>query len=276
MTSVRRPALCALLLLLLAGLAAPSPAGALGLPTTLPRTIAITGSDEGFRVTRFEVSTSSDGSKVKVTTRLTAVSTSGRRALVIAVGPCTGGAVTSPLCKPRATASVTVGTRTVSATRTLIVPRPAAKPDALRVTLTRAGRPIPYRPERVGGGGGTGEILLNGGTWRYRPGTRWGLVAAPPAGVSIDRVSFNSRTYLWRGSSTTQRTVSTKIGYANQTPRWNFAGTMGAGAPYSFRRTPSVPAQSKRSSPRTLLFSADLQGGNLFTVRLPMAPWSGS
>ena len=109
--------------LLLALLAAPSPAGAVGLPTAFPRTIAITGSDEGFRVTRFEVSTRMAGSKVAVTTRVTAASTGGTRGLVLAVAPCTRGPVTSPLCPPRATASVTVGASPVSTSRTFTVQR---------------------------------------------------------------------------------------------------------------------------------------------------------
>jgi hypothetical protein len=262
-------------LLPLAVLAFPAPAGALGLPDTFARTIAITGSDEGFRVTRFEVSAKPVGSKVKVTTRVTATSTGAARGLVLAVAPCIRGPVTSPLCPPRVTSSINIATRATSVTRTLTVPRPEGKADALRVTLTRAGRPIPFRPERVAGGGGTGEILLNGGTWRYRPGTRWGIVAAPPADLSLDRVSFNSRTYLWRGTSVPQRSVLTEIGYANEAANHSFNGTMYAGRTYTSRHTPVTPAQSKRSSPRTLVYSADLAGGSLFTLRVPMAPWSG-
>lgn len=256
-------------------LALPSTAASLGLPATYSRSIVITGSGQGVRVLRFEVATRSVRSKVRVTVRVAATSITGKRGLVVAVGPCTAGPATSPLCKPSAYARLRISGTPTDSTRSFLVARPARFPDALRVTLTSAGQPVPFQRDRVGGGGGTAEILLNGGTWRFRQGTRWGLVATPPRGVVLDRVWFNSRRYEWRATSQDGGTVSTKIGYELERPRWDFTNTMQPGVPFSFYRTPSVPAQSLRLTPRVLSFTADIGPRRLFAVRTPLPVWRG-
>lgn len=262
-------------MLAMAPLALPAAADSLGLPATYSRSIVIADSGQGVRVTRFEVATRSAGSKVRVSVRVVAASLAGTRGLVIAVGPCTAGPVTSPLCKPTASARLRIGRAPAQAIRSFLVARPASSPDALRVTLTKAGQPVPFLRERVGGGGGTAEILLNGGTWRYRQGTWWGMVATPPTGVALDRVWFNSRRYEWRATSQGGGVVSTKIGYELERPRWDFTNTMRAGVPFSFHRTPSAPAQSRRLTPRVLAFTADIGRDRLFALRVPLAAWRG-
>ncbi len=167
-------------------LALPSTAASLGLPATYPHSIAITGSGQGVRVARFEVATRSVGPKVPVTVRVAATSIAGTRALVVAVGPCTAGPITSPLCEPRASVRLRLSRTPIDTTRSFLVARPARFPNALRVTVTSADQPVPFQRERVGGGCGTAEILLNSGTWRFRQGTRWGLVATPPTGLVLD------------------------------------------------------------------------------------------
>jgi hypothetical protein len=257
----------------LALLALPSTSGAVGIPGTFPRAIVIVGSGQGVHVTRFQVSVRSVASQVRVRVRVVASSADGTRHPVIAVGPCTAGPPSSPLCKPTKSARLTVGNTRIDVTRVFVVARPAPFPDALRVTLTGGGQAVPFLRERVGGGGGTGEVLLNGGTWRFQQGTAWGLVATPPAGTVLDSVKFNSRTYAWRATSISDGSVTTRIGYEAQTPRWTFTNVLRGGAPFAFRHTPSVPALEQRPAPRGLSFTADLDAHRLFTVRIPLPAW---
>lgn len=265
----------ALLLALLAVF--PAGAGALGLPGTFPRTITITGVKQDVRVTRFEVITRAAGTtKVRVTVRVGAVSLKGAQPLVIAVAPCKRGESTaSPFCRPAATAKLQLRSTALRATRTFLVPRPARTPDALRVTLTAGGAKVPYLSRNVGGGGGTAELLLNGGTWRFHQGTAWGLTSASPEGVVLDRVWFNSRRYEWGGTASALTPVTTTIGYAGATPVWSFRNTMKAGAPFRFYRTPSRPVQAVRKAPVDFRYAASAGGAPLFTVRLPLPAWAG-
>ena len=237
----------------------------------------ITGVKQDVRVSRFDVTTRAAGStKVRVTVHVGAVSLKGRQPLVIAVAPCKrGDSTASPFCKPAATATLQLGSAPVQATRSFVVPRPARTPDALRVTLTAGGAKIPYRSLNVGGGGGTGEILLNGGTWRFHQGTAWGLTSASPSGVVLDRAWFNSRRYEWGGTAPAVTPVVTTFGYAGAPPVWTFTNTMKAGAPFRFYRTPSRPVQDVRKAPREFVYGASVGGAPLFTVRLPLPAWAG-
>jgi hypothetical protein len=247
----------------------------MGLPNTFARQIVATGVKQNVRVTRFTVATTAQGTaKVRVTVRISAAQLpGGPSGLTIAVGPCTKGTPNSPLCTPTARATVKLQSTPVSATRTFTVARPAKRTDALRVTLTAAGQPIPARPENVGGGGGTAELLLNNGMWRYRQGTQWGLISTPPATVAFDHVLFNSRRYEWRATSQVGASASTTIGYQGEQPRWTFANAMKAGIPFSFYRTPSQPVQQPRSAPKVLSYAATVDGRPLFTVLMPLAAW---
>lgn len=265
----------ALLLSPLALLPLPAAASAVGVPATFPRTIAILGSTGQVHATRFEVTTRAVGHRVRVKVRVVAAGIGHARKLVVSVGPCTRGTSTSPLCKPTASARVTAGVTPTDVTRTLFVARPAARRDALRVTLTAAGSPVPFLPERVGGGGGMGEILLNGGTWRFRQGTPWGIVETEPTGVVIHRVKFNSRTYAWTATSQAAAAASTKIGYEGQPPRWDFANTIRAATLFTFDRTPSSPVYDSRPATRAFSFRADIGTQPLFTLRVPLPPWAG-
>jgi hypothetical protein len=252
----------------------PAGAAAAGLPASFPRTIAILSSSAQVHPTRFEIATRPVAGRMRVDVRVAGVASGRERALVVAVGPCTGGTATSPLCRPTARARFAIATTGSDLSHSFLVARPAARRDAVRVTLTPAGVPVPSRPENVGGGGGMGEILLSGGTWRFRPGTRWGIAEAQ-AGARVDHVKFNSRTYAWSGLAQADTPVTTRIGYEGQAPRWTFANTMRAGRPFSFRRTPTSPVQERRVAPRAFSFSASSAAGSLFSVRVPLPAWSG-
>lgn len=259
-------------------LALPASAPALGLPSTFPRTIAITTEKQGVHVSRFQVAARAAGpARMRVTVGVDARSLSGRRTLLVGVAPCSGGTPTSPYCVPKATSRLTLGQLRVGASKTFLVPRPSTRRDAVRVTLsvgTRTGD-IPYRTTNVGGGGGTGEILLNGGTWRFRQGTFWGIETRPPSGIVVDRVWFNSRRYEWSGTAPRETIVTTRVGYAGQTPRWAFVNTMRAGTQLRFRRTPSSPVQERRASPRSYSYTADVATGRLFGMLLPLPAYTG-
>jgi len=277
MSTMRCAVVLAAVPAILASAALPAAAGAMGLPRTFARTIVITGTRQHVRVARFQVATRTQGTRMRVTVRVTATSLAGSQPLLIGVGPCTGGSLTSPSCVPRASAVLKVGPQALSATRTFVVPRPAKRTDAVRVTLTVGRRVsvIPSRTSNVGGGGGTAEILLNGGTWRFRQGTLWGMVAAPPAGFTVDRVWFNSRRYEWGGVSDSGAAVTTSFGYQDAAPAWTFGNTMRPGMPYAFYRTPSRPIQDRRTAPRPFLYTAAVAAGRLFTVRLPLPAYAG-
>lgn len=275
---MRTVLLLVLLLVLAAPPALPASASAAGLPTTFPRTIAITTDKQQVRVSRFQVATRAVGrAKMRVAVSISARSLSGRRNLLIGVAPCSGGSLTSPSCVPRATSQVRLGQVRTSVSRLFLVPRPSRNRDAVRVTLTvgTRTRDIPYRTTNVGGGGGTGEILLNGGTWRFRQGTFWGLEATPPSGIVVDRVWFNSRRYEWAGTAPAERNVTTRIGYVGQTPRWAFVNTMRAGRRFSFHRTPTSPIQERRTAPRSFSYVASTANGPLFTMQMPLPAYAG-
>jgi hypothetical protein len=197
------------------------------------------------------------------------------RVLVIAAGPCTGGSMTSPLCRPTARSRVNVPVGGTHWVRRFTIARPPLNHDAIRVTLTESTQAIPFRPENVGGGG-TAELLLNGGTWRYHQGTEWGIVTSPTEGITLSQIKFNSRTYAWSGTARGDVLVHTTIGYAGAKPRWDFQNTMKAGAPFGFRRTPSVPIYSQRTTPRALEFAAAFANEPQFKLTVPLPAWAGS
>jgi hypothetical protein len=268
-----------LLTVLAAPLALPASAPALGLPTTFPRTIAITSDKQDVRVSRFQVATRAVGlTQMRVTVNVDARSLSGGRNLLVGVAPCSGGSLTSPSCVPKATWRLRLGQVRTSVSKIFLVPRPSVRRDAVRVTLSVGTRTsdIPYRTANVGGGGGTGEILLNGGTWRFRQGTFWGLEVKPASGIVVDRVWFNSRRYEWSGTAPRQTSVTTQIGYFKQKPRWTFVNTMRAGTQFKFHRTPSSPVQERRSSPRSYAYRADVATGALFSMLMPLPAFAGS
>lgn len=260
----------------LALLVAPASAGALGTPTTFPRTVASTGADARFNVTRFTVTVRSVTSRsVRLSVALTGAGTGQAQDVVLAAGAGgRGGTVTSPVCRPTARTTVRLRTTPTSVTRTLTVPRPAKRRDAIRVTLTRAGRPIPYLQENVGGGGGGAELLLNGGAWRLQRGTAWGLTSRLSVGVTLTSMRFTSRAYQWTARTTAEHRVTTRIGEVGATPRFRFTQTMGAREAFRFRRQPSWAIQ-RRPAPWALDYGADIDGAGAWTLRVPMAAWAG-
>ena len=184
------------------------------------------------------------------------------------VARCSGSA-SSPTCKSAASSRISLHAGRTTVQRTFTVSRPVTPPDALRimVLVTRSSSaPVPVcsagtRPGAACKGDSRfvlgGDLLMANGTWRSRLGTRYGTVVTAPAGVTVDQVFFNSRTYAWTATSQTAASVVTTIGYPNQKPARTYTDALNAGVRKVFDRTPSVgTAFETRAGTRTLLYGA--------------------
>jgi hypothetical protein len=267
------------------------PAGAVGTPDGYPRSIAGVGLADGVLVTRVQAQfrVRSDG-RVSVNAYATATPRSGvaGRRLVLAVARCSGSA-SSPVCRAAASARWTLSAgRPSSVHRTFVVSRPAAPPDGLRVLalITRsASAPVPVCAAGLEPGARCltdtrftlgGDVLLSAGTWRHRPGTRYGTTVTAE-GIAVDQVFFNSRRYVWLATSPREARARTTMGYPDQPPRSVFSTALGAGTPKRFFHTPSTgSAFETRAGVRTLTYTSTVDAQTLFTLVVPVPRWSTS
>lgn len=278
--------------LLLAPLALPAGAGAFGMTDTYPREVATTGTGEGVRLTRMEANVRQVGARVHVTVRLSGASVAGTRKLAISAAACTvtskkyknsyeaPDAPSRPTCRTGAASkTVTVTEAPFSLTRSFTIPRPAKNPGALRVRVgasagsTRSVPPCNSYVE-ICGVKQTGDLLLNGNTWRYKPGTWWGITARPPAGVTLDRIVFRSRSGGWVATSTAAAKVVTTWGYAGEPPAKPQTTPLRAGVQKTLRRNSTFGGEFQtRPTIRVLDYAAAINGQRLFTVKLPLPIW---
>jgi hypothetical protein len=122
-----------------------------------------------------------------------------------------------------------------------------------------------------------GDLLMAGGTWRHRRGTRLGTTVTPPAGVSVDQVFFNSRTYTWAATSQGATTAVTTIGWPNQPAGRTYTDSLKAATRRVFDRTPSIgTAFETRAGTRTLLYAARVGGAPMFSMAVPAPPWNNT
>lgn len=272
-----------------AALSLPAAAGAVGLPNGYPRTIAGVGLADSVTVSRTQATMKLvSGNRVQVTVYGTATAARTGRRLVVAVARCSGSA-SSPTCRAAASSRLSLPAGRTTVQRTFTVSRPAVPPDALRIMLmvTRSSTaPVPLcsagtRPGAACKGDSrfvlAGDLLMANGTWRYRLGARFGTVVTAPAGVSVDQVFFNSRTYAWTATSQAAATATTTIGYPHQAPARTFTDALPAGVRKVFDRTPSVgTAFETRSGLRTLLYGTSLAGASLFAMEVPVPRWDNN
>lgn len=279
---------------LLALLAFAPGAGAVGMSESYPRVIATTGTGEGVRLTRMEAKVAKAGRRVRVTVRLAGASVAGSRKLSITVAPCTvttktykesydaPDAPSRPTCEPVAARVVAVTEAPFSLTRVFTIPRPATDPGALRV---RVGVPVSGTtvvPPCTGfvevcGVKATGDLLLNGNTWQYRPGTWWGITAQPPAGVTLDRIVFRSRLGGWVTTSAAAAKVVTTWGYAGEPAAKTRTTPLKAGAQKTLMRNSAFGGEFQtRPTIRVLDYAASIDGRRLFTVKVPLPVWRSS
>ncbi len=273
----------------LAALALPATAGAVGLPDGYPRTIAGVGLADGVSVSRAEaVMTLVSGNRVRVTAFTTATTTATGRRLVVAVARCSGSA-SSPVCRSAGSSRIRLSPGRTTAQRTFTVTRPVVPPDSLRVMIlvTRtSSAPVPLcsagtRPGATCKGDSRfrlgGDLLMSAGTWRHRVGTRLGTTATAPAGVTVDQVFFNSRTYTWTATSQAAATAVTTIGWPNQPPGRTYTDTLRAATRKVFDRTPSIgTAFETRAGTRTLLYTTSVNRTQMFTMQVPIPPWDNT
>lgn len=289
MTRRQLPALVSSAALLLL-LAVPSGVSALGMTETYPREIATTSTGEGVRLTRMEASVRKVGGHARVTVRLAGVSVAGSRKLSVTVAPCTvtrkkykesydaPDAPSRPSCKPVATRVVAVNEAPFSLTHAFTIPRPPRNPGALRVRVSAQGngKPVPACKGYVEicGVEVTGDLLLNGNTWQYKPGTWWGITAQPPTGVTLDRIVFRSRMGGWVATSAAAAKVQTTWGYAGEPPAKQQTTSLRAGTQKMLRRNSTFGGEFEtRTTIRVLDHAASINGQRLFTVKLPLPVW---
>lgn len=272
-------------------LALPSGASAIGMTDSYPREVASTGTGEGVRLTRMQASVRTAGARVRVTVRLAGASVAGTRRLTIGVARCTvttkkypspydaPDAPSRPTCRPGSSVrTVRVSPAPFFIRRTFTLPRPARRPGALRVQVHATGSAATIPPctgyADICAGGGTGDLLLNGNTWTYRPGTWWGITATPPDGVTVDRVLFRSRMGGWTATSAADARAVTTWGYEGEPPAKTMRTPMRAGIQTTLRVNSAFGGEFQtRTSIRVLDYGAAIDGRRLFTVTLPLPVW---
>lgn len=268
-------------------------APALPLPNGYPRTIAGVGIGDGVALSTAEADykvLSGNRVRVNVYGTATADATRSDRRLILVVARCTGSA-SSPDCPATASLRTSLprgGTRRVH--RAFTVRRPASRPDALRVLwlVTRTSSvPIPTCSAGLPPGRScladrrftlVGDLLLSGGTWRWHQGARYGGGTIPFAGLTVQQVFFNSRTYTWTvGPAAKALIVGTAMTHAGEDPARSYVTTVRTDRATTFRRTPSFGTGFQtRASTQTLVYNAWAVGGagGIFTFRLPIPKWT--
>lgn len=272
--------------------ALPASAGAVGMSPNYPRVIASTGTAAGVRLTRLQAIVRPSGTRVRVTVRAAGASTGGGHRMLLSVAACAQHPPKYTAMRPRCPASETRTSRfTITAapfalTRTLTVPRPRGRTGAIRVRVVPTTRTQAPPTCRSGAGtfqlqamcrqfSQTGELLLNGRTWAHRPGTAWGIVAAPPAGITLDRIGYNSRTAAWVATSATDVRVDTTQGYAGKPPARSARTRLLAGVQGVWRTSAAWGGQfASRPTVRVVELVAAVAGQRLFTLTVPVPAWT--
>ena len=272
--------------------ALPSASGALPISPSYPRVIAVMGTGGGVRLTQLQAKLRLTGHRVRVSIRLAGASTGGPHRMVLSATACSVHppkyTASSPQCPATAMASYhfSISGAPFSLSKTLTIPRPSATSGAVRVRLVPTTSTEPAPSCRSGAGAfylratciqfpQTGELLLNGGTWAFKPGTWWGIVASAPAGFQLDRVGYNSRTAGWVATSPTAVTVDTTQGYADESPAHVWHTPLAQGVQNGWRTEGTFGGEGRtRTAIRVLDYAAALGGQRLFTMTLPLPKWT--
>jgi hypothetical protein len=289
MTQRRRLILVGCVAFLAALVALPSAAAALPLSKNYPRTIAVIGTGGGVRLTQMQAKVLPAGRRVRVTVRLAGVSTGGPHRMMVSAAPCTVRppqyTPSRPKCPDTATAMghFAITEAPFSLARTLTIPRPARTPGALRVQVSPTARPAP-EPGCTGNlfhlrnfcrqFPQTGELLLNGNTWAYMPGTWWGISVTVPPGIAFDRIAYNSRTAGWVATSTTAANVFTTQGFAGQPAAHTWSTPLEPAIQTVWGTDSAFGGETQaRTGSRVLDYAAAIDARRLFTVTLPLPRW---
>jgi hypothetical protein len=238
--------------------------------------------DMGLRIARFDAFAQPHGNRIRVGVTLTARSRAQDLTAVLRIGRCTGGPPTSPICDPNASEVVRFHPgRTTIAHMTAVVPRPDARTDAIRISLTPRGVIVrPYRSRRAG----IVDMLLPSSAWTAFAQQAFGLrVSRPWEG---DALPYDLRSVGLRAAQIDRDRLRASLRWsANAPPATTVTTVAGRCVPADaacaalVRQTTATPARTATFSARptlrrvvarqTLLVDATTPDGYLFTLKMP-------
>ena len=120
----------------------------------------------------------------------------------------------------------------------------------------------------------TGDLLLNGNAWTFKPGTWWGITVTPRPGLTLDRVIYNSRMAGWVATSNSQASILTTQGYANEPATKSTTAALSAGVQTGYDTGAFGGEGQLRPAMRVLDYATAIDGAHLFTVTLPLPRWA--
>lgn len=148
------------------------------------------------RVARFDVTARPRSERVLVSVKLTARSRAKDVRAVLRIGRCVGGPSMSPSCPPAFSRAVLLHPRrTIVVSVSALVPRPRARTNAIRVSLTPRGKVVrPHRSRNVA----MVDMLLPASAWTTYADRAFGLrITRPWEG---DRLPYDVRTIAVRAA----------------------------------------------------------------------------
>jgi hypothetical protein len=237
--------------------------------------------ESDLRVARFDVNARPRGNRILVSVKLTARSRKSDERAVLRIGRCVGGPSTFPSCPPAFSRAVLLHPRrTIVVSVSALLPRPIARTNAIRISLTPRGKIVrPYRSPHVA----MVDMLLPAIAWTTYADRAFGLrVLRPWEG---DRLPYDVRTIAARAAQIDQDrlrpTLSwTARGVAPQALVTTTVGACTAGTvcPYAWQRMANQIGRVgfggrphvRRTEERQLLtFGARTLSGSLFDLVMP-------
>ncbi len=238
--------------------------------------------DQGVRIARFDVYAQPRDGRIRVGVTMTARARSRDLTLVLRIGRCTRGRPTLPTCEPNASRRVRLHpSKTSIVHMTALVPRPFARTNAIRISLTPRGRIVRAHRDPFAG---IVDMLLPASAWTKFPAVAFGVRIARPwegDGLPVDVRALTalgtqvSATALraslqWHATAPPATPITTVFGPCAMAidPCVPFSGVttlspVGTGA-FSVRRTLEPP-----NGTRILEFKAATAGNFLFGLRMP-------
>jgi len=233
------------------------------------------------RVARFDVRAQARGSRILVSAKLTARSRTKDFRAVLRIGRCVGGPSRSPSCPPAFSRAVLLHPRhTIVLRVSALVPRPIARTNAIRVTLTPRGKVVrPHRSRNVA----MVDMLLPASAWTTYADRAFGLrVVRPWEG---DRLPYDVRTIAVRAAQIDAARLRPTLSWTARgvAPQAIITTTVGpctgdAACVYAWQRMANQvgrvgfggrPHATRTDARQLLTFAARTLNGSLFDVVMP-------